>query len=214
MDRISRGPGGRLPRRTWGPRNRPCLQPLGSLGHKGWGPAGLLEGRGGRRAEVSKQERAGVRARPACHIGAGVRWGPSPCPRPAPPQPARGSLARSLSSLCHIFFATWCHLTREMAPHFPAAGLGAFQALGELRALTAPASSAGPQNPGTLPLPHSGAEPPDPGAGVTEGLSRRPCGARHGFLVPGQEMGKAALDCRRVTRSISLRSLVCSLGSG
>lgn len=133
---------------------------------------------------------------------------------PAPPQPARGSLARSLSSLCHIFFATWCHLTREMAPHFPAAGLGAFQALGELRALTAPASSAGPQNPGTLPLPHSGAEPPDPGAGVTEGLSRRPCGARHGFLVPGREMGKAALDCRRVTRSISLRSLVCSLGSG
>lgn len=104
MDRISQGPGGQLPRRTWGPRSRPCLQPLGSLGHKGWGPAGLLEGRGGRPAEVSKQELARVRARPACHIWAGVRW---VLRAPAPP-PVSTGLAHLLALipvphfLCHL----------------------------------------------------------------------------------------------------------------
>lgn len=36
---------------------------------------------------------------------------------------------------------------------------------------------------------------------MKEGLSGRPCGAQHGCLVPGREMGKAALACSGVVRS-------------
>ena len=139
-----------------------------------------------------------------------------------------------LSSLCHVFFATWCHLTREMASHFPAEDLGAFQVLGELRAVTAPASSAGA--PGTLePCLCLTAEPSPP---VLEPASQwRPatlsgsrceggpvwtplwCPAR----VPGAREGDGkGCPCLLRGRTLAGRPLtldvppfpVCSLGSG
>lgn len=54
-------------------------------------------------------------------------------------------------SLCHVFFATWCHLMRNgVASRSPAEDLGAFQVLGERDAVTAVSSSelgVGPWNP-------------------------------------------------------------------
>ena len=58
-----------------------------------------------------------------------------------PPPPASMRHSLSLWSLCHVFFATWYHLTREVASRSPAEDLGAFQVLGERDAVTAVTSS-------------------------------------------------------------------------
>lgn len=76
---------------------------------------------------------------PSGHVAFCRRGGGGPLHPPPLPQPGRGALL-SLQSPCHVFFATWCHLTREVASHSPAEGLGPFQALGRHDAATAAGS--------------------------------------------------------------------------
>lgn len=118
----------------------------------------------------SKQGRNAVWMQPACSSGMSLFTGDQeerPFPTPPPPRPAWGP---SLRSLCHIFLATWYHLTREVALHSPAKGLGTFQALGNTMLSLPPAPSRAWQGPWNqeasplelgagLPLPHSRAEP-------------------------------------------------------
>lgn len=77
----------------------------------------------------------------------GDKGGFSPCP-PDSLQPAWGTLV-SLQSLCHIFFATWCHLTRRVALPSLAEDLEAVQVLGERDAIPAASSSEVGRRPGT-----------------------------------------------------------------
>lgn len=77
-----------------------------------------------------------------CHLLLKTRRPPIPLPLP----PASSPL--SLRSLCHIFLATWCHLTREVALRSPARA-GSLPSAGELDAVTAASSLrslAGPWN--------------------------------------------------------------------
>lgn len=135
------------------PGNQHC-QPLRSLDHKGQGcraEPGPVEGRGCG-SVMSQPARAAVWAQPAylfwpCHFGL-ERSGVLCLPASSPPASTGHALSLSpLWSLCHIFFATCCHLTREMAPRSPAEALGAFQVPGwghtVLSLQPVPASSAG-----------------------------------------------------------------------
>lgn len=57
------------------------------------------------------------------------------------PHPRLGARCAHLSlrSLCHIFFATWCHLTREVASHSPVRAWEPSKCWGSLRLSLLPA---------------------------------------------------------------------------
>lgn len=136
----------------------------------GWGlplrtaPLGAVA-QGRRGGEGSEQGSVGTAslALLGMSLFAGDKGRFSPCP-PDSPQPAWGTLV-SLQSLCHIFFATWCHLTRKVALPSLAEDLEAVQVLGEHDAIPAASSSEVGRRPGTQrpPLPPRGAEQPPRG---------------------------------------------------
>ena len=101
MDRISRGSGGQLPRRTWGPRNQPCLQPLGAWAIKVGAPQGCwrgVEGHGPRCP--SRSEQGCGYALPATSGMESNRVLHTPSP---PPANTGLSLPLSLSGACATF---------------------------------------------------------------------------------------------------------------
>ena len=128
--------------------NRIVFSPSGAWATKGRALQGSVEGWGKRRplgdgawCPSRRVQRCGhsLPASSGLVILPGDRWGPPHTPAPTASQ--HEALSLSLWSLCHVFFATWYHLTREVASRSPAEDLGAFQVLGERDAVTAVTSS-------------------------------------------------------------------------